>query len=60
MSIPRLSSRVTSGRAACGESGQTMAEYSVMLGVITVAVVFALVFLSGAFTGVLSSVASVI
>lgn len=34
-----------------------MAEYSVMLGVITIAVVFALLFLSSAFAAVLSNVA---
>ena len=42
--------------AASGEAGQTMAEYSVMLGVITIAVVVALLFLSSAFAAVLSEV----
>jgi Flp pilus assembly pilin Flp len=37
-----------------------MAEYSVMLGVITVAVVVALLFLSGTFAAVLSSVAGAV
>jgi Flp pilus assembly pilin Flp len=42
--------------AAPGDAGQTMAEYSVMLGVITIAVVVALLFLSSAFAAVLSDV----
>lgn len=58
MSIARPTPRMARRPAPCDESGQTMAEYSVMLGVITVAVVFALLFLSGAFAGVLSAVAS--
>jgi Flp pilus assembly pilin Flp len=61
MSIRRdtlLPSRWTA--AASGDAGQTMAEYSVMLGVITVAVVVALLFLSGTFAAVLSSVAGAV
>jgi Flp pilus assembly pilin Flp len=38
------------------EDGQTMAEYAVVLGVITVAVVGALTFLSGTISQVLGSV----
>ena len=38
------------------ESGQTMAEYAVVLGVITVAVVAALTLLSGKISDVLGSV----
>ena len=38
------------------EAGQTMAEYAVVLGVITVAVVGALTFLSGTISQVLGSV----
>ena len=38
------------------EDGQTMAEYAVVLGVITVAVVGALTLLSGTISDVLSSV----
>ena len=38
------------------EDGQTMAEYAVVLGVITVAVVGALTILSGTISSVLSSV----
>jgi Flp pilus assembly pilin Flp len=38
------------------EDGQTMAEYAVVLGVITVAVVAALTVLSGTISSVLSSV----
>lgn len=40
------------------EDGQTMAEYAVVLGVITVAVVGALTLLSGTISDVLSSVTS--
>ena len=38
------------------EAGQTMAEYAVVLGVITIAVVVALTFLSGTITSLLSNV----
>ncbi len=38
------------------EDGQTMAEYAVVLGVITVAVVGALTLLSGTISDVISSV----
>ena len=38
------------------EAGQTMAEYAVVLGVITIAVVVALTFLSGTITTLLSNV----
>ena len=38
------------------ESGQTMAEYAVVLGVITIAIVVTLGFLSTAISGQLSSV----
>ena len=38
------------------EDGQTMAEYAVVLGVITVAVVGALTVLSGTISSVISSV----
>jgi Flp pilus assembly pilin Flp len=40
------------------EDGQTMAEYAVVLGVITVAVVGALTLLSGTISSVLASVTS--
>ena len=40
------------------EAGQTMAEYAVVLGVITIAVVVALTFLSSTITSLLSSVVS--
>jgi Flp pilus assembly pilin Flp len=40
------------------ESGQTMAEYAVVLGVIVVAVVAALTLLSGTISDVLASVSS--
>jgi len=40
------------------ETGQTMAEYAVVLGVITIAVVIALTFLSSTITSLLSSVAN--
>ena len=40
------------------ESGQTMAEYAVVLGVITIAVVVALTTLSGKIGSVLGSVTS--
>jgi len=38
-----------------GQCGQTMAEYSVVLGVITLAVVVTLGLLSGAVTGMLNA-----
>ena len=38
------------------EPGQTMAEYAVVLGVITIAVVVALTFLSSTITALLSKV----
>ena len=40
------------------ESGQTMAEYAVVLAVITIAVVAVLTLLSGAITNALSNVIS--
>jgi Flp pilus assembly pilin Flp len=40
------------------ESGQTMAEYAVVLGVITIAVVLALTTLSGKISSVLGAVTS--
>ena len=40
------------------DAGQTMAEYAVVLGVITIAVVIALTFLSGTITSLLSNVVS--
>jgi Flp pilus assembly pilin Flp len=40
------------------ERGQTMAEYAVVLGVITLAIIAALVFLSGGINSGLSSVSS--
>jgi len=40
------------------ESGQTMAEYAVVLGVIVVAVVAALTLLSGTISNVLASVSA--
>jgi Flp pilus assembly pilin Flp len=40
------------------ERGQTMAEYAVVLGVITLAIIAALTFLSGGIKGGLSSVSS--
>jgi Flp pilus assembly pilin Flp len=40
------------------ESGQTMAEYSVVLALVAVIVVAALTFLTGGIDGVLSSVGS--
>jgi Flp pilus assembly pilin Flp len=40
------------------EAGQTMAEYAVVLGVITIAVVVALTFLSSTITSLLSNVVS--
>lgn len=40
------------------ETGQAMAEYAVVLGVITIAVVVALTFLSTTITKLLSSVVS--
>ena len=43
-----------------GEKGQTMAEYSVVLAVITAAIVAALVLLSGQIVAVLQRVASVV
>lgn len=45
-------------RTAHDEAGQTMAEYAVVLGVITIAVVVALTFLSTTITNLLSSVVS--
>lgn len=42
--------------AAADDDGQTMAEYSVMLGVITLAVVFALLYMSSTFATVISTV----
>jgi Flp pilus assembly pilin Flp len=41
-----------------GTRGQTMAEYAVVLGVLTLAVIAALVFLSGGINTGLSSVSS--
>ena len=38
------------------ERGQTMAEYSVVLGVITLAIVFSFAVLSGAIEGVLNDI----
>jgi Flp pilus assembly pilin Flp len=40
------------------EAGQTMAEYAVVLGVITAAIMLALGLLSGSVSGALSTVAS--
>jgi Flp pilus assembly pilin Flp len=40
------------------ERGQTMAEYAVVLGVIVLAIVVALTFLSGSISGGISSAAS--
>ena len=45
-------------RSLHDEAGQTMAEYAVVLGVITIAVVVALTFLSTTITHLLSSVVS--
>jgi Flp pilus assembly pilin Flp len=42
------------------EEGQTMAEYGVILAVITAAIITALVFLSGNIAGVLNRVASAV
>ena len=42
------------------EEGQTMAEYGVILAVITAAILLALVFLSGRIQGVISRVGSAI
>jgi Flp pilus assembly pilin Flp len=42
------------------EEGQTMAEYGVILAVITAAIITALVFLSGNIAAVLSRVASAV
>jgi len=42
-----------------GQSGQTMAEYAVVLGVITIAVVATLTLLSGTISTVLSNVMNV-
>ncbi len=47
-------------RSARDESGQTMAEYAVVLAVITVAVVVALGLLSSAISAQLSSVIGVL
>ena len=46
------------GLLSRSERGQTMAEYAVVLGVITLAIIAALVFLSGGINGGLSSVSS--
>jgi Flp pilus assembly pilin Flp len=46
------------GLLSRSERGQTMAEYAVVLGVITLAIVAALVFLSGGINSGLSSVSS--
>lgn len=45
---------------AAEEAGQTMAEYAVVLGVITIAVVVTLGLLSSAIQGLLTSVIAVI
>jgi len=42
---------------ATREDGQTMAEYAVILGVIGLAIVTALTFLSGAISGAITTVA---
>lgn len=47
-------------RARQEQRGQTMAEYAVILTVITVLVLAALLFLSGRITGVIERVGSVI
>jgi Flp pilus assembly pilin Flp len=47
-------------RARHEERGQTMAEYAVILTVITVLILAALLFLSGRITGVINRVGSVI
>jgi Flp pilus assembly pilin Flp len=47
-------------RVAADESGQTMAEYAVVLAVITVAVVVTLGLLSSAISGMLTSVIGVL
>jgi Flp pilus assembly pilin Flp len=46
------------GLVCRNERGQTMAEYAVVLGVITLAIIAALTFLSGGIKGGLSSVSS--
>ncbi len=46
------------GLLSRSERGQTMAEYAVVLGVITLAIIAALVFLSGGINSGLSSVSS--
>ena len=51
--IPRLLAELD---WATGDDGQTMAEYAVVLGVITLGVVLAIGFLSGAITSAISSV----
>jgi Flp pilus assembly pilin Flp len=48
------------GLSVCDESGQTMAEYAVVLGVITIAVVVTLGLLSTAIQNLLNNVISVI
>jgi Flp pilus assembly pilin Flp len=45
---------------ASNEEGQTMAEYAVVLGVITVAVVAVFTALSGAITGAVNTVIGII
>ena len=47
-------------RARQGERGQTMAEYAVILTVITVLVLTALLFLGGRITGVIERVGSLV
>jgi len=46
------------GALSRSERGQTMAEYAVVLGVITLAIIAALVFLAGGISTGLSSVSS--
>jgi Flp pilus assembly pilin Flp len=46
--------------ARAAEAGQTMAEYAVVLGVITIAVVVTLGLLNAAVTNLLSNVISII
>ena len=53
---PRSTSVVHTARASRAESGQTMTEYAVVLGVITIAVVVTLGLLSTAIQGTLSNV----
>jgi len=47
-------------RALRGEQGQTMAEYAVVLGVITLAVVGVFTALSGGISGAISNVTTMI